>query len=145
MCKEQPVIIHILSEQWASGESIDPIRLMSVGKLFQNAEQEWTISYKESEATGMEGTNTSLRLTKSGNIYFQRTGNVNMNILFESGDHFLTQMQTPYGPIDISVFTNEVKGVLSEKGGEITLAYSLNFPNQEKVSTRLNLKIQPEN
>ncbi len=146
MNTEKKARINLISEQWTSGETADPIKLMSMGKLTQDAKtKEWTVSYDESEATGMEGTTTSLRVTKDGNIHFLRRGAVQMNVLFESGNHHMTQMETPFGLLDISIVTNEVFGDLSENGGEIRLAYSLSFANQEKISTKLQLKVETEN
>ena len=111
MNKEKPVIIQIISKPWVKGEVIEPVKLMTTGLLTQDEENnEWTISYDESEATGMVGTKTSLRLTKEGHVHFVRTGSVQMDVLFESGNHFLTQMETPFGLLDISILTNEVKG-----------------------------------
>ncbi len=146
MSMEKTAKINLISEQWSSGEVADPVKLMSMGKLSQDQKtKEWTVSYAESEATGMEGTTTSLRVLKDGNIHFSRTGAVQMDLIFESGNHFLTQMQTPFGLIDISIMTNEVFGKLNEQGGEIRLAYSLNFSNQEKISTKLKLNVETEN
>lgn len=142
---EKTARINIISEQWTAGEQAEPIKLMSIGKLqYDDKRDEWTVSYDESEATGMEGTKTSLRLTRSGNILFSRSGSIQMKVLFESGNHYQSQMETPYGLIDVSIMTNEARGQLSERGGEIVLAYSLNLPNQEKVSTKLNLQIEAE-
>ncbi len=142
---EKPVKINIVSEQWTAGETSDPIKLMSMGTLIQDTRSnEWTVVYDESEATGMEGTQTSLRVTKEGNVHFVRSGNVQVNVLFEAGNHFKTQMETPYGLFDVSILTNEVQGKLSKDGGSILLAYSLNFPHNEKISTRLSLEIEME-
>lgn len=142
---EKPVKINIVSEQWTAGETSDPIKLMSMGTLIQDTRSnEWTVVYDESEATGMEGTQTSLRVTKEGNVHFVRSGNVQVNVLFEAGNHFKTQMETPYGLFDVSILTNEVQGKLSKDGGSILLAYSLNFPHNENISTRLSLEIEME-
>lgn len=145
MNQAKEVKIHIISEQWTPQEKTEPMKLMTMGLLSHDKNtKEWTVSYDESEATGMNGTKTSLRLKTDGRVHFLRTGAVEMDVLFESGGHFLTQMQTPFGLFDISILTNEVKGDLSEKGGELTLGYSLNFPKQDKISTKLNLKVIPE-
>ncbi|NLJ94785.1 MAG: DUF1934 domain-containing protein [Clostridiaceae bacterium] len=142
---KKPVKINIISEQWTAGEAAEPIKLMSMGTLVHNStSDEWTVRYDESEATGMQGTKTSLSLTKEGNVHFVRNGTVQMNVLFEAGNHFKTQMETPYGLFDITILTNEVEGELSEEGGKILLSYSLNFPNNEKISTRLDLTVHPE-
>ncbi|HHT24153.1 MAG TPA: DUF1934 domain-containing protein [Clostridiaceae bacterium] len=145
MNKSQQVIIHIISEQWVTGQVLEPMKFMTTGLLTHDEKNdEWTVSYDESEATGMTGTKTSLRLTKDGHVHFIRTGSVQMDVLFESGNHFLSQMETPFGLLDISILTNEVKGNLSEQGGELSLGYSLNVPQQEKISTKLNLTVAPK-
>lgn len=145
MDRSKEVKIHIISEQWTPKEKTEPMKLMTMGLLSHNQENdEWTVSYDESQATGMEGTRTSLSLKKDGKVHFLRTGSVHMDVLFESGSHFITQMETPFGLFDISILTNEVKGNLSEEGGELSLGYSLNFPKQDKISTKLNLTVVPE-
>lgn len=146
MSIEKKAKINLISEQWSTGEVADPIKLMSMGTLRQDKKtKEWTVSYAESRATGMEGTTTSLSVLQNGTIHFSRKGAVQMDLIFESGNHFLTQMQTPFGLMDISIMTNEVFGKLDEQGGEIRLAYSLNFSNQEKISTKLKLNVETEN
>lgn len=145
MSKTKSVIIHIISEQWVPGETIEPMKLMTTGLLTQDKNtDEWTVSYDESEATGMVGTKTSLRLTKAGQVHFKRTGTIHMDVLFESGNHFLSQMETPFGLLDISIITNEVKGHLNDQGGELSLGYSLKVPQQESISTKLNLTVKPK-
>lgn len=145
MNKSKPVIIHIISEQWTSGEVLEPMKLMTTGILTQDINtDEWTVSYDESDATGMTGTKTSLKLTNKGHVHFIRTGTVHMDVIFEAGKHFLSQMETSFGLLDISILTNEVKGYLSEEGGELSLGYSLNIPQQDSISTKLNLTVEPE-
>jgi len=94
MNKSQQVIINIVSEQWVTGEVLEPMKFMTTGLLTHDEKNnEWTVSYNESEATGMTGTQTSLRLTKEGHVHFRRTGSIQMDVLFESGNHFISQME----------------------------------------------------
>ena len=135
-------IIHLESDHWTDGERSGPIRLTTVGHLaYEKSKDIWSVSYDESDATGMRGTRTRLSLFPNGRVVLSRTGSVEMELEFIKGDQRVEAKSTPYGPVRFSVLTHEVKGRINEKGGEIELGYSLGFENRHTVSTRLQLEV----
>lgn len=135
-------IIRVESSQWADGQQYDPIRLMTYGQLsYVKKDDVWNISYDESEATGMEGTQTRVSLFPNGRVVLSRTGSVEMELEFVKGDQRVEAKSTPYGPVRFSVLTHEVKGKMNEEGGAIELGYSLGFDNRHTISTKLQLQV----
>lgn len=135
-------IICLESNHWTDGESSGPIRLTTVGHLaYEKSKDTWSVTYDESDATGMRGTKTRLSLFPNGRVVLSRTGSVEMELEFIKGDQRVEAKSTPYGPVRFSVLTHEVKGNINEKGGEIELGYSLGFENRHTVSTRLQLEV----
>jgi uncharacterized beta-barrel protein YwiB (DUF1934 family) len=135
-------IIHLESNHWTDGESSGPIRLTTVGHLaYEKKNDTWSVSYDESDATGMRGTRTRVSLFPNGRVVLRRTGSVEMELEFIKGDQRVEAKSTPYGPVRFSVLTHEAKGSINEEGGEIELGYSLGFENRHTVSTRLQLEV----
>lgn len=135
-------IIHLESNHWTDGQSSGPIKLTTVGQLaYEKKNDTWSVSYDESEATGMDGTRTRVSLFPNGRVVLSRTGSVEMELEFVKGDQRVEAKSTPYGPVRFSVLTHEAKGEINEEGGEIELGYSLGFENRHTVSTRLQLEV----
>lgn len=135
-------LIRLESSQWAGGQQLDPVRLMTRGQLsYEKNKDVWNISYDESDATGMRGTRTQVSLFPNGRVVLSRTGSVEMELEFVKGDQRVEAKSTPYGPVRFSVLTHEVKGSLNEEGGAIELGYSLGFDNRHTISTKLQLEV----
>ena len=135
-------VIRVESSQWADGQLLDPVRLMTHGQLsYKEKEDVWNISYDESDATGMRGTQTRVSLFPNGRVVLSRTGSVEMELEFVKGDQRVEAKSTPYGPVRFSVLTQGVKGSMNEEGGAIELGYSLGFYNRHTISTKLQLQV----
>lgn len=138
------VRIHLCSEQWTKDEHPEPVRLSTQGLLGRHDESAcWTVSYRESEATGMEGTVTHVSLFDDGSVQLLRQGNYEAELFFRAGNRHVTRLDTPMGAKDLAVITNQVDGRLESDGGQIALAYSLIMPQHEAVSTRLVMDVSP--
>jgi uncharacterized beta-barrel protein YwiB (DUF1934 family) len=138
-------IINLTSSQWADGEQFEPVRLMTHGQLsYRERENVWNVTYDESDATGMPVTRTRLSLFPDGRIVMRRTGDVELEIEFVKGDQRVEQRRTPYGVMKFSVLTHEVRGEMTEDGGNIELGYSLGLDNRHAMSTKLHLEVLPD-
>jgi uncharacterized beta-barrel protein YwiB (DUF1934 family) len=54
-------------------------------------------------------------------------------------------METPYGDLDVEVFTSLVQSRISEAGGYIHLGYSIDLNNCDRMNTRLDVEIKKRN
>jgi uncharacterized beta-barrel protein YwiB (DUF1934 family) len=128
------------SEQWTNGETQPPVSLTTEGRL-REYDGIWEIAYEESEATGMEGTMTTISLSPDGVIRLYRYGNVEMDMVFRRGQNHLSQIDMPFGTLSFQLTTSEAEGCLDENGGRIALAYALDFDRENVISTRLSLDV----
>lgn len=138
---EANVLITIEGQQWGLEEPAQTIRLTTEGQLYQSGDA-WFVAYDESEATGMAGTRTTLSIDAGGAVTLTRSGSLEMNLVFVRNTRHITQMQTPYGEIDVGIYTNIVESDLCAGGGSIHLGYSVDFNQQETTNTKLDLEVR---
>ena len=139
------VMLKIEGRQWTGEEEPEAIRLLTEG-LYYREDEAWFVTYDESEATGMAGTKTTIRIADEGSVSLSRSGSQAMNLNFAAGTRHITRMETPYGDLDVEVYTSLVQCELSQNGGFIHLGYTIDFNRRERLNTRLNVEIkkQPE-
>lgn len=141
--KEIPVSIMLTSEQSNLSEGAEKINLQGAGTLKRDdCASCWTVSYDETEATGMQGTKTYLSLFDDQSVKLLREGKVSMEVFFRKGGRFISSLDTGYGVFDLNIITNEAGGKLSESGGEIFLSYAMGLAQRDLVSTKVNVQIE---
>jgi uncharacterized beta-barrel protein YwiB (DUF1934 family) len=134
----RPVILTIRGTQWEGTGSPDSMELMTEGSLFRK-DDVWFLRYKESEATGLEGTTTTIRVDDPRTVSVIRTGATHMRMTFVEGLRHVTRMDLPFGTIDVDIFTNAVQAGLSDSGGEVHLGYSVEMNSREPTNSRLDV------
>ena len=84
----------------------------------------YTLSYQESEITGLEGTLTTLQVEPDC-ITLMRMGEFNSQMVFQPGRRHFSMYDTPYGALSIGVNTKKMRADLDENGGEIEIDYAI--------------------
>jgi len=138
---EPNVLLTIEGQQWNDEEKPQAIRLTTEGRMYRK-DPAWYIVYDESQATGMEGTQTTMRVGDDGSVSLIRTGSHGMKLTFLAGNRHITRMETPYGDLDVEVYTSLVQTGISEAGGFIHLGYSIDLNNRDRMNTRLDVDIK---
>ena len=140
---DENVIISIKSSQMADGQKPDTIELVTAGNLCKE-ENGYTISYQESELTGLEGTTTKLRI-EGPRVTLLREGSVNSQMIFEEGEKHLSMYETPYGAMAVGIDTRRVASTIGESGGDLRINYAIEIDNLLVGRTlfRLNVKKNP--
>lgn len=128
------VIISIKSHQIYDEREPDCIELVSAGTFEQTAEG-YTITYQESELTGLEGTTTELRVSE-GQVTLLRQGEVNSVMVFQEGRQHVSVYETPAGTLAISINTRRLRSELDAQGGDIEIQYTIDV---DHAVTGLNL------
>lgn len=141
MAMEPNVLLTIEGQQWKEDEKPQAIRVTTEGLLFRKPSS-WNIVYNESSATGLAGTKTTMEVADDGSVSLIRTGSHDMKLMFTAGGRHITQMETPYGMLDVVLYTSLVQSEISEKGGFVRLGYSIDFNNRERMNTRLSVDIR---
>lgn len=135
------VWLTISGRQWSGHDEPQHIRLTTEG-LLTREDQGWSVVYDESVATGMEGTRTTIHVIRPEHMSLIRTGTHQMELAFEKGNRHITRMSTPYGDLDVTVYTSLVDSQLDESGGLISLGYTIDINKQQQVNTRLDITIE---
>ena len=140
---DENVIISIKSSQMADGQKPDTIELVTAGHL-RKEEDGYTISYQESELTGLEGTTTKLRI-EGPKVTLVREGSVNSQMIFEEGEKHLSMYETPYGALAVGIDTRRIVSTIGESGGDLRINYAIEIDNLLAGRTlfRLNVKKNP--
>ena len=122
---EKDVIISIRGIQRFEYAEKDTIELVTKGRLHQD-EEGFTLSYQETELTGLEGTLTTIQVEPE-RITLMRMGEVNVQMVFQEGRHHLAMYTTPYGAMSVSVNTRHMYADLDERGGDIEVDYNIDI------------------
>lgn len=105
----------------------ESVEFYTEGELVISADGSFSLSYDESELTGMTGAVTSVNfnLSEPGLVTLMRTGAYRMAMVFEQGKRHICTYQTPYMPIEMSVLAKKLENTLTEDGGELRVEYSI--------------------
>ena len=120
---EKDVVISIKGIQKYEGQDSDTIELVTEGRLTRD-EGGYTLSYQESELTGLEGTLTTIQV-EGEQVTLMRVGEVNSQMVFEEGRRHLSMYDTPYGALSVGINTRKMRAELDARGGSIEIDYAI--------------------
>ena len=120
---EKDVVISIKGTQQYEGMDPDTIELVTAGRLQREGES-YTLSYQESEITGLDGTLTTIQV-EGEQVTLVRVGEVNAQMVFQEGRRHLSMYNTPYGAMAIGVNTRHLLADLNDQGGDIEIDYAI--------------------
>ena len=121
---ENNVIISIQGKQSFEAQDDDTIELVTEGCLEPDGDDGYTLSYQESELTGLEGTLTTFQV-EPDRVTLLRVGEFNSQMVFQEGRRHLAMYNTPYGSMTIGVNTRHLHADLTERGGDIEIDYAI--------------------
>ena len=84
------------------------------------------ISYEDTSATGFEGSVTTIKVDGCRNASITRQGTANSVLSLEIGRKHFCQYGTPYGCLQIGVYTHAIENTL-DKDGRLYLQYTLDL------------------
>ena len=128
MTDNDNVIISIKGSQVNAESGPEEMELVTPGRLVRDAQGRYTISYEESELTGLEGTTTVLQI-EGGRVTLLREGSVNSQMVFEEGCRHLSMYETPYGALSVGINTRRMKNTVGEDGGDLEIDYAVEIDN----------------
>ena len=123
------VIISIKGKQSYEDAEDETIELVTEGRLEEDGSDGFTLSYQESELTGLEGTLTTFQIEKD-RITLMRVGEVNSQMVFEEGRRHLSMYNTPYGALSVGVSTRRMRSDLRRDGGSIEIHYAIEIDHE---------------
>ena len=121
---ENNVIISIQGKQSFEAQDDDTIELVTEGCLEPDGDDGYTLSYQESELTGLEGTLTTFQVEPDC-ITLLRMGEFNSQMVFQPGRRHFSMYDTPYGALSIGINTRKMRAALDDHGGQIEIDYAI--------------------
>ncbi|MBQ2718794.1 MAG: DUF1934 domain-containing protein [Clostridia bacterium] len=129
------------------GELVEPeeTEMFCYGRL-RMTEEEFSLTYDETELTGMEGTQSkvSFQLAQRGLITMLHTGGVSTALVFEEGQRHVCIYQTPIMPFEVCVHTLKVEnrlGLDGAVGGALDLDYIVEIRGAQAEHCRMHLEV----
>ena len=138
------VIISIKGKQLYAESGPDEMELVTAGTLKRDGRGGYTISYEESELTGLEGTTTRLHID-GGRVTLLREGSINSQMVFEEGRRHLSMYETPYGSLSVGINTRRMRSTVGEAGGDLEIDYAIEIDTLLAGQNlfRMNVKKNP--
>ncbi|HOQ75602.1 MAG TPA: DUF1934 domain-containing protein [Thermoclostridium sp.] len=137
---EKQVLITVDSKMDDMNGGNNAMSLVTEGRLSVEND-EYVLSYEESQITGLNGTTTVIRAT-SDSVTLIRHGAVSSMMLFEVGKTHLTDYQTQYGSIMLGVTARKVDVAMNENGGHINVDYIVEYNRAYGGRNSISVKIQ---
>ncbi|MCM1529992.1 MAG: DUF1934 domain-containing protein [Alistipes sp.] len=97
------------------------------------------ISYEDTAATGFEGSVTTIK-TDGRIAVITREGTANSVLSLEVGRKHFCQYSTPFGDMQIGVYTHAIENTL-EKDGRLYMKYTLDLNNSYLSDNEIIMKI----
>ena len=117
------VVISIKGIQKYEGALPDVVELVTEGRLAREGDS-YTLSYQESELTGLDGTLTTIQVDGE-QVTLMRVGEFNSQLVFQEGRRHLSVYNTPYGAMSVGVHTRHLLAELNDQGGDIEVDYEI--------------------
>lgn len=116
------------------------IEVVMPGK-FHLGESEFKAVYEESEISGMDGTTTTL-VIKDEALILEREGSTTTRMEFKKGEEVVSLYNTPYGMMNINIYTKELDIDMDDDGGVVYTKYILGLEGQSGITIELKVKIR---
>ena len=120
---KQAVMLSIRGQQDYADQEPEIISLITEGILEKTAAG-WSISYEESDLTGMDGVTTTF-LVERDCITLTRTGKLESQMIFQRGIPHESLYQMEFGALMISVCATAISWDITEVGGIVDLIYDI--------------------
>ncbi len=124
-----------------------PIQFMTVGNLSYKNPNEILLEYQESQQDEETGeimkADISLSL-REGRITMERKGDFSSTMVFKKGQRYEGIYRTPYGNMDMAVFTREAACRFGRSEGNMHLKYQLHIQGSYASTNELHLEYRAE-
>ena len=134
------VMLSIKGIQHYEEQEPETIELVTEG-ILEQTDTGWSLSYDESELTGLAGVNTTFSV-KPGCITLTRTGKLSSTMVFEEGVIHESLYRMEFGALLLTVCANKVRYELGPQGGTIDLTYAIEIEQSAAGFIDYHLTIQ---
>ena len=130
-------------QTYVSGEDDSDIELFTEGEFYK-ADGVYFCEYKESEITGLSGTDTTIEIGENY-VSLERSGAVNSQMLFMEGRKTSSLYNMQFGELLIDIYTEKLDVNISDSGGEIKVDYIIDINNATTGKNKFEITIKEDN
>ncbi len=133
------ILISLTSIQWQDKEKSQTELLTRAELCHENG---WDIiSYKDTPATGFEGSVTTIKVNGNKTASIIREGTANSVLSLETDRKHFCQYGTPYGCLQIGVYTHSIENTIN-KDGRLYLKYTLDLNSSYLSDNEIIMTVQ---
>ena len=137
---EKQIILFVRGEQTYDSVSPEVTELATEGLMTIEGE-EVTLTYQESEITGMEGTTTRF-IVRGDTVVLERTGMIASRMEFKQGERSSSFYETPWGTMAVDIATTKLAHRLTERGGVMEIAFTIAVNHQVTGENRFKVRVR---
>lgn len=121
------------------------LEIRTQGELTRDADGRISLSYDETELTGMEGSTTTVTFAESDpeTVTMLRYGSVTTTLVFEQEQRHICVYETPIMPFEICIYARRVENGLTMDGGSMLLDYLIEIHGAKAERTLFELNVVP--
>ena len=134
------VTISVVGSQKFEGQNPEKVELVTDGTMTCQ-DGKYSISYAESEMTGLEGTVTTFDVEPHC-ITLTRTGALNSQMIFEEGRTHESLYDMGFGALLLGVRARKVQSALTESGGVFRIEYIIQVENDVSGLNRYDVTVK---
>ena len=140
MTKDVLVFVQGMQFLEMAAEPEEPIEILTPGTYYYRNGCHY-IKYEE-VIEGIAGTVSSMVKIRNKSIEVRKRGSANLHMIFEKDKKNITYYDTPFGKIQLGVFTTGVRIEEQENLIELEVDYSLDMNDNYVADCCLKMKIQ---
>ena len=137
---EKNVILFVRGEQQFDQGEPEVTELMTEGSMTLEEDGEITLTYQETELTGMEGT-TAFSI-RDDTVALTRTGLINSQLVFQRGRRNSSLYETPWGTMQVDVFTTSLAHRLDGRGGILEIKFNISVDHQVAGENQFKIRVR---
>ena len=122
-------------------EEPDSMELITEGTLSETP-QGYTLRYRESEITGLDGTETVFELS-GDTITLTRSGDLSSQLVFRQDQKHYSMCSTPYGTLTIGINAYFVQCEIIGSSGYISVDYDIEIEHAMTGSNSIRIVFTP--
>ena len=138
---EKNVILFVRGEQQFDQGEPEVTELMTEGAMTLEEDGEITLTYQETELTGMEGTTTRFSI-RDDTVVLARSGMVISQLVFQRGNRNSSLYETPWGMMQVDVFTTSLAHRLDGRGGILEIKFNISVDHQVAGENQFKIRVR---
>lgn len=127
-------------EQSYTGTEPEVTELATEGVMTLDGD-EITLTYEETELTGMEGATTRF-IVRGDAVALERTGTIQSRLEFTRGERCSSLYETPWGTMVVDIATTKLAHRLTGRGGVMEIAFTIAINHQVTGENRFKIRVK---